>query len=57
MIKSIVLLGAAPVGTAVRTPAQGPLNIPDHISADDAKALVDVGLARIQSRTTSRVKK
>lgn len=57
MIKTIVLVGAAPVGDKIRTPAQGPLAVPGDISEDDAKALVDVGLARFQSTTSRRAQK
>lgn len=45
MAKTIVLLGAAPVGAEIRFPSQGPLAVPGDISASAARALIDVGLA------------
>lgn len=45
MVKKIVLLGAAPVGAEIRLPSQGPLAVPGDISANAARALIDVGLA------------
>lgn len=46
MIKKIILKGAAPVGAVIRTPAQGPLSVPDDISETAARALIGVGLAK-----------
>ena len=46
MVKKIVLLGAAPIGAEMRLPSQGPLSVPDDLSAKEAQALIDVGLAK-----------
>lgn len=57
MIKTIKLVGAAPVGDAIRLPSQGPLRVPEDISPEAARALVDVGLAKITASAPQSRKK
>lgn len=50
-MKKIVLIGAAPVDGKMRYPSEGVLEVP----ADQAEALIGVGLAKLDDLATQKV--